>query len=79
MHELMFQAGVKGMSERSELIPCMNTIIRYVHLRYDTNSYTLETQQQWVESEALGTKQGREQCGETTDNIPRETRENLLK
>ena len=23
MHELMFQAGVKGMSERSELIPCM--------------------------------------------------------
>ena len=22
MHELMFQAGVKGMSERSELIPC---------------------------------------------------------
>ena len=25
MHELMFQAGVKGMSERSELIPCNNT------------------------------------------------------
>ena len=24
MHELMFQAGVKGMSERSELIPCNN-------------------------------------------------------
>ena len=22
MHELMFQAGLKGMSERSELIPC---------------------------------------------------------
>ena len=22
MHELMFQAGVKGMGERSELIPC---------------------------------------------------------
>ena len=22
MNELMFQAGVKGMSERSELIPC---------------------------------------------------------
>ena len=22
MHELMFQAGVKGKSERSELIPC---------------------------------------------------------
>ena len=22
MHELMFQAGVKGMSERSGLIPC---------------------------------------------------------
>ena len=24
MHELMFQAGVKGTSERSELIPCIN-------------------------------------------------------
>ena len=24
MNELMFQAGVKGMSERSELIPCNN-------------------------------------------------------
>ena len=24
MHELMFQAGVKGMSERSELIPCIS-------------------------------------------------------
>ena len=24
MHELMFQAGVKGMSEQSELIPCSN-------------------------------------------------------
>ena len=24
MNELMFQAGVKGMSERSELIPCIN-------------------------------------------------------
>ena len=23
MHELMFQAGVKGMSKRSELIPCI--------------------------------------------------------
>ena len=23
MHELMLQAGVKGMSERSELIPCI--------------------------------------------------------
>ena len=23
MHKLMFQAGVKGMSEQSELIPCM--------------------------------------------------------
>ena len=23
MNELIFQAGVKGMSERSELIPCM--------------------------------------------------------
>ena len=27
MHELMFQAGVKGMSERSELIPCNLYII----------------------------------------------------
>ena len=27
MHELMFQAGVKGMSERSELIPCNIIII----------------------------------------------------
>ena len=24
MNELMFQAGVEGMSERSELIPCTN-------------------------------------------------------
>ena len=28
MNELMFQAGVKGMSERSELVPC--NIIRTV-------------------------------------------------
>ena len=28
MHELMFQAGVKGMSERSELIPC-----NYYHIK----------------------------------------------
>ena len=27
MHELMFQAGVKGMSERSELIPCTSITI----------------------------------------------------
>ena len=32
MHELMFQAGVKGMSERSELIPCNYYIrINMVH------------------------------------------------
>ena len=31
MHELMFQAGVKGMSERSELIPCIYLIkLRYI-------------------------------------------------
>ena len=30
MHELMFQAGVKGMSERSELIPCTIHIIEYL-------------------------------------------------
>ena len=28
MYELMFQAGVKGMSERSELIPCNVYIYR---------------------------------------------------
>ena len=27
MNELMFQAGVKGMSERSELIPCISIYI----------------------------------------------------
>ena len=30
MHELMFQAGVKGMSERSELIPCNIAIITVI-------------------------------------------------
>ena len=30
MNELMFQAGVKGMSERSELIPCIIIIISLV-------------------------------------------------
>ena len=36
MHELMIQAGVKGMSERSELIPCNdnNTLITYVKQNY---------------------------------------------
>ena len=35
MHELMFQAGVKGMSERSELIPCIyNNILQYCILRH---------------------------------------------
>ena len=29
MNELMFQAGVKGMSERSELIPCTNYVDYY--------------------------------------------------
>ena len=28
MNKLMFQAGVKGMSERSELIPCIYRIAR---------------------------------------------------
>ena len=32
MHELMFQAGVKGMSERSELIPCST----YIYTEYST-------------------------------------------
>ena len=31
MHELMFQAGVKGMSERSELIACKIYIYMYVY------------------------------------------------
>ena len=35
MHELMFQAGVKGMSERSELLQGMSS------LRYYYNNYTL--------------------------------------
>ena len=30
MNELMFQAGVKGMSERSELIPCNYIILLHV-------------------------------------------------
>ena len=29
MHELLFQACVKGMSERSELIPCNILIFNY--------------------------------------------------
>ena len=29
----MFQAGVKGMSERSELIPCNELMILVVYLR----------------------------------------------
>ena len=33
MHELMFQAGVKGMSERSELIPCTCITIERVFKR----------------------------------------------
>ena len=36
MNELMFQAGVKGMSERSELIPCTSIIflspVVWVHM-----------------------------------------------
>ena len=53
MHELMFQAGVKGMSERSELIPCNSIItlncvelytnciaIRASNLKFILDSYT---------------------------------------
>ena len=29
MNELMFQAGVKGMSERSELIPCIYNYLQF--------------------------------------------------
>ena len=39
MHELMFQAGVKGMSERSELIPC--TIYLWNTSRHPRNIGTL--------------------------------------
>ena len=36
MHELMFQAGVKGMSEQSERILCINiTIFKLTH-SFDT-------------------------------------------
>ena len=37
MNELMFQAGVKGMSERSELIPC----IVYTHMHMHTHTHSL--------------------------------------
>ena len=38
MHELMFQAGVKGMSERSELIPCNNILLNFnIFLTWDCN------------------------------------------
>ena len=30
MHELMFQAGVKGMIERRELIPCIKLILHFI-------------------------------------------------
>ena len=33
MHDLMFQAGVKGMSERSKLIPCWGEPERAPHRR----------------------------------------------
>ena len=36
MHELMFQVGVKGMSERSELIPCI-----YIYTRSELASLAL--------------------------------------
>ena len=38
MHEFMFQAGIKGMSEQSELIPC---IAIYSYLRSTDNPLTL--------------------------------------
>ena len=45
MHELMFQAGVKGISKQSELIPCIIYIgtdssllvvtnIKYIRVKY---------------------------------------------
>ena len=37
MHEVMFQAGVIAMSERSELIPCNNIII-HVHVYVSDNN-----------------------------------------
>ena len=38
MNELMFQAGVKGMSERSELIPCSIYNIIYIYTRNELTS-----------------------------------------
>ena len=37
MHELMFQAGVIGMSERSELIPCIYIMIIQLARACDTD------------------------------------------
>ena len=41
MIELMFQAGVKGMSERSELIPCsyLYSIIYFILVDYIVRVY----------------------------------------
>ena len=39
MHDLMFQAGVKGMSERSELIPCIYIYI-YIHAYMHVHIHT---------------------------------------
>ena len=40
MHELMFQAGVKGMSERSELIPCIILLYTRNELASLAHSFT---------------------------------------
>ena len=43
MFELLFQAGAKGMSERSQLIPCTDNIItliqNFIHLKFHDNIY----------------------------------------
>ena len=41
MHELMFKAGVKGMSERSELIPCNIYYFIILHL-LETSAHSFD-------------------------------------
>ena len=45
MHELMFQAGVKGISERSELIPCISYKQENMEVIIFRFSYCLDQQQ----------------------------------
>ena len=54
MNELIFQAGVKGMSERSELIPC---------------NYYLYTYKFYIHQEHIIEKKGRGRERETTTHL----------